>query len=305
MTRLLSLPHLPAFEAAARRSSFSAAADELFITTGAVSRHIRTLEEQLGVQLFYRAHKSVRLTSAGETFSRVATRLLDELAQAEKEVSANVFSGRLTVQCLPTFAMHWLMPRLAELNEVHPELTVDVTTSIGPVSFASPFDIAIRRDPAHFSGLKPVPFLRESSLLVCSQQYLHSRPLVSPDQLGDHIKIQIRARNDLWKRWHSHFPNDHHESNQIITLDHTFAAMQAAEDGLGLVVMPYLFCEKHLKTGRLVAPFGDLTIDTGTYSLLWNDRQDEAVRKFTHWLQSFELPAETSLPFTSEHTVTR
>ncbi|EIQ80432.1 hypothetical protein SF123566_8166 [Shigella flexneri 1235-66] len=69
--------------------------------------------------------------------------------------------------------------------------------------------------------------------------------------------------------------------------------------------MPYLFCEKHLKTGRLVAPFGDLTIDTGTYSLLWNDRQDEAVRKFTHWLQSFELPRETSLPFTSEHTVTR
>ncbi len=68
MKRLYSLPHLPAFEAAARLGSFSAAADELFLTTGAVSRHIRSLEAQLGITLFYRAHKSVRLTPAGENF---------------------------------------------------------------------------------------------------------------------------------------------------------------------------------------------------------------------------------------------
>ena len=67
--KIHSLPHLSAFEAAARLGSFSAAADELFLTTGAVSRHIRSLEEQLGITLFYRGHKSVRLTQAGENFS--------------------------------------------------------------------------------------------------------------------------------------------------------------------------------------------------------------------------------------------
>ncbi len=284
MRRFLSLPHLPAFEAAARKSSFSAAADELCITTGAVSRHIRSLEEQLGTQLFYRAHKSVRLTQAGETFSRLATRLLDELAEAEKALADNTPSGRLTVQCLPTFAMHWLMPRLSMLNEIHPDLTIDVTTRTGPVDFSSPFDVAIRRDPAHFCGLKSMPFLNESSLLVCSKAYLQSRPLTSPDRLEGHIKIQIRAREDLWQSWHRHFADDHKEGGETLTLDHTFAAIQAAEDGLGLVVIPRLFCAKHLETGRLVTPFADQLINTGVYSLLLRDRKDEAVQQFARWL---------------------
>ncbi|MFZ4835219.1 LysR substrate-binding domain-containing protein [Rouxiella sp. Mn2063] len=287
MKRLASLPHLPAFEAAARNSSFRIAADELFITTGAVSRHIRSLEEQLGTQLFYRAHKSVRLTEAGEAFSRIATRLLNELAAAEKTLCANAPSGRLTVQCLPTFAMHWLMPRLSGLNEIHPDLTVDVTTSIGPVNFDAPFDIAIRRDPAHFSGLRSTPFLKESSLLVCSENYLRSRPLVSPDRLEGHVKIQIRAREDLWKTWHQQFPQGGDDDSQTITLDHTFAAIQAAEDGLGLVVIPHLFCVRHLESGRLISPFNDQRINTGEYYLLWRDRNDEAVQKFLHWLRSF------------------
>lgn len=287
MKRLASLPHLPAFEAAARHGSFRVAGDELCITTGAVSRHIRSLEEQLGTQLFYRSHKSVRLTEAGESFSRIATRVLNELAAAEKTFSVSPPSGRLTVQCLPTFAMHWLMPRLSGLNELHPDLTVDVTTSIGPVNFDTPFDIAIRRDPAHFSGLKSIPFLKEFSLLVCSADYLRRRPLVSPDRLEGHVKIQIRAREDLWKSWHAQFPNDGDDDTQTITLDHTFAAIQAAEDGLGLVVIPHLFCARHLESGRLISPFNEQRISTGEYYLLWRDRNDEAVKTFLHWLRSF------------------
>ncbi|WP_254900135.1 LysR family transcriptional regulator [Serratia marcescens] len=85
MKKIHSLPHLSAFEAAARLGSFSAAADELFLTTGAVSRHIRSLEAQLGVTLFYRGHKSVRLTQAGENFSRTASRVISELYAAESE----------------------------------------------------------------------------------------------------------------------------------------------------------------------------------------------------------------------------
>lgn len=284
MKRLASLPHLPAFEAAARFSSFRLAAVELCLTTGAVSRHIRSLEDQLGIQLFYRAHKSVRLTEAGRALSLVATRLLTELAEVEKSLSVSAPTGRLTVQCLPTFAMHWLMPRLAGLNEVHPDLTVDVTTSIGPVKFDSAFDVAIRRDPAHFSGMNTVPFLQESSVLVCSKNYLKDKPLTSPDSLEKHVKIQIRAREDLWESWGARFPGERSADIRTITLDHTFAAIQAAEDGLGLVVIPQLFCAKHLQSGRLITPFKDLSIKTGEYYLLWRDRHDETVRNFQNWL---------------------
>ncbi len=168
-------------------------------------------------------------------------------------------------------------------------ITVDVTTSIGPVDFSSPFDVAIRRDPAHFCGLKSLPFLHESSLLVCSRAYLRNRPLISPDNLRGHIKIEIRAREDLWKSWHSHFPDDQHDDTQTLTLDHTFAAIQAAEDGLGIVVIPWLFCARHLASGRLVSPFADRLISTGVYSLLLRDREDEAVKKFASWLSAFNL----------------
>lgn len=87
--KIHSLPHLSAFEAAARLGSFSAAADELFLTTGAVSRHIRSLEAQLGITLFYRGHKSVRLTQAGENFSRTASRVIGELFAAESALKAS------------------------------------------------------------------------------------------------------------------------------------------------------------------------------------------------------------------------
>jgi LysR family transcriptional regulator, glycine cleavage system transcriptional activator len=287
MKKFATLPHLPAFEAAARNSSFRVAADELFITTGAVSRHIKSLEDQLNTKLFYRSHKSVRLTEAGEVFSRFATRMLNELAEAEMKIGTAPLSGRLTVQCLPTFAMHWLMPRLSSFNELHPELTVDVVTSTGSLNKITGFDIAIRRDPAHFGGIDPIPLLKESSILVCSKDYLSQKSIDSPLKLQNHVKIEIRARKDLWKSWYNHFPADLDNGAQSLTLDHTFGAIQAAEDGLGITVIPYLFCAKHIETGRLISPFNEHPIETGEYSLLVGDRKDEKVEKFVGWISAF------------------
>ncbi|QJU40121.1 LysR substrate-binding domain-containing protein [Serratia marcescens] len=288
MKKVHSLPHLSAFEAAARLGSFSAAADELFLTTGAISRHIRSLEEQLGITLFYRAHKSVRLTPAGENFSRTASRVISELFAAESALKASAGRQRLVVHSLPTFTMHWLMPKLAAFNEIHPGIAVDITTSTGAVDRNTPFDVAIRRDPAHFSGLKAIPFLQEDSLLVCSQSYLRAMPVSAPDKLGEHTAIRIRAREDLWHSWLNTYPTALDASPPPLTLDHTFAAIQAAEDGLGLAVVPYLFCAKQLSSGRLVSPFPALTIRTGVYSLLLRDRDDEVVRKFAAWLRTYQ-----------------
>lgn len=184
--------------------------------------------------------------------------------------------------------MHWLMPKLAAFNEIHPGIAVDITTSTGAVDRNTPFDVAIRRDPAHFSGLKAIPFLQEDSLLVCSQSYLRAMPVSAPDKLGEHTAIRIRAREDLWHSWLNTYPTALDASPPPLTLDHTFAAIQAAEDGLGLAVVPYLFCAKHLSSGRLVSPFPALTIRTGVYSLLLRDRDDEIVRKFAAWLQTFQ-----------------
>ncbi|WP_439959327.1 LysR substrate-binding domain-containing protein [Serratia marcescens] len=136
--------------------------------------------------------------------------------------------------------------------------------------------------------MKAIPFLQEDSLLVCSQSYLHAMPVIAPGNLAGHTAIRIRAREDLWRSWLNAYPTALDASPPPLTLDHTFAAIQAAEDGLGLAVVPYLFCAKHLAAGRLVSPFPTLTIRTGVYSLLLRDRDDEVVRKFAVWLQSFQ-----------------
>lgn len=230
----------------------------------------------------------MRLTQAGENFSRTASRVIGELFAAESALKASAGQQRLVVHSLPTFTMHWLMPKLAAFNERHPGVAIDITTGIGAVDRNTPFDVAIRRDPAHFSGLKAIPFLQEDSLLVCSQSYLHARPVIAPDTLGEHTAIRIRAREDLWRSWLNAYPTALDASPPPLTLDHTFAAIQAAEDGLGLAVVPYLFCAKHLSSGRLVSPFPALTIRTGVYSLLLRDRDDDVVRTFAAWLRTYQ-----------------
>lgn len=288
MKKLRSLPHLPAFEAAARLSSFSAAASELFLTTGAVSRHIRSLEAELGTRLFIRGHRSVSLTRAGEDFYLTAGRALSELATAEMAICKSAINPILAVESLPTFAMHWLMPKLARFNERHPTLAVDVTTSMGPVNRNGRFDVAIRRDPAHFSGLHAVPFLREESVLVCSKSYLQTRPVIAPDRAEGHTTIHIRARSDLWLQWQAAWGTTLDGTVPPLTLDHTFAAIQAAEDGLGLAVIPLLFCARHLATGRLVSPFPELRVETGVYALLHHEEPDENIARFIAWLEHYQ-----------------
>ncbi|EPV5050293.1 LysR substrate-binding domain-containing protein [Cronobacter malonaticus] len=286
MKRPASLPHLCAFEAAARLESFSAAAQELCLTTGAISRHIRSLESQLGVTLFSRGHKIVRLTEAGETFARTAGRLLAELAAAERAVSRQAERKHIRVDSLPTFAMHWLMPKLAAFNEAHPDITVSVTTSTDVINRRSAFDVAIRRDTAHFGGLTAQPFLEEQSVLVCSTDYLQDAALERPAELGGHTLIHIRAREDLWPKWYSHYGIDSDLNTRTLWLDHTFAAIQAAEDGLGLAFIPSIFCEKRLAEGRLVAPFSKERLKTGVYSVLKRSTDNGIADNFISWLKN-------------------
>lgn len=157
--------------------------------------------------------------------------MISELYAAESALKASAGRQRLVVHSLPTFTMHWLMPKLAAFNEIHPEVAIDITTSTGAVDRNTPFDLAIRRDPAHFSGLKAIPFLQEESLLVCSQSYLRAMPVSAPGTLAGHTAIRIRAREDLWHSWLNTYPTALDASPPPLTLDHTFAAIQAAEDG--------------------------------------------------------------------------
>ncbi|HEE1235126.1 TPA: LysR substrate-binding domain-containing protein [Klebsiella pneumoniae] len=278
MKRIRTLPHLLAFDAAARHESFSMAAKELCLTTGAVSRHIKNLETKLGETLFYRGHKKVTLTSRGQIFALTCKKILDDLSVAETSFMEGSAVLDITVNCLPTFAMYWLIPRLADFHHAFPHIHVNVVTSTGMVTSGS--DIAARRDPAHFRGIEALPFLIEKSVLVCSPDYFHQQIM----QPANNTLIHIRVRSDLWRKWSTESLRVPENVTRHLYLDHTFAAIQAAEDSLGIALVPQIFCEKHLTSGRLVMlnEFG--TLISGTYFLVMQTNIKPGIQEFSEWL---------------------
>ena len=293
MRRIRTLPHLQAFEAAARYENFSLAAAELCLTTSAVSRHIKNLEEKLGEVLFHRRHKQVILTPKGRTFALACRKLLDDLAAAESGFTGKHETSHITINCLPTFAVYWLIPRLADFHQAYPHIHINVVTGTGTVTPGS--DIAVRRDPIHFPDTEPRAFLEEKSVLVCGAEY-HLNHLVSN---SDNTLIHIRIRNDLWKKWASEkYPMPDDITRQLY-FDHTYGAIQAAEENLGIALVPLIFCEKHIKSGRLITldSFGTLT--TGTYYYILQSDENPAICAFIDWLAGHDTDKDYKI-FPSE-----
>lgn len=281
MYKLPPLNALRTFETAARHGSFTLAAEELCVTPGAVSRQIRALEEHFGQPLFHRANRAVTLTDAGQRYFAAITAPLAELARA----GAVLGERRVVVDCVPTLAMHWLLQRLPQFRAAHPGIEVDLRTATGPVDTRQSFDLAIRRDPAHFAGLAAEPLMTEISLPVCSAEFAHRHAIAAKADLRRVPVLHIRARTDLWPSWcrASGLPLAALGPRQEV--DHTFVAMQAAEDGLGIAMVPLIFARRLLEAGRLTCPLADAGAVTGTYSLLRPAAPPKAeAETFARWL---------------------
>lgn len=281
MYKLPPLNALRTFEAAARHGSFTLAAEELCVTPGAVSRQIRALEEHFGQPLFLRANRAVTLTDAGQRYFAAVTGPLADLARA----GAVLGQRRVVVDCVPTLAMHWLLQRLPDFRAIHPGIEVDLRTATGPVDFRQPFDLAIRRDPAHFAGLAAEVLMTEISLPVCSAEFAHRHAITAMADLHRVPVLHIRARADLWPSWCRAKGLALADLGPHQEVDHTFVAMQAAEDGLGLALVPLIFARRLLEARRLTCPLADAGAVTGTYSLLRPAAPPTAeAETFARWL---------------------
>jgi LysR family glycine cleavage system transcriptional activator len=285
MSRLPPLNALRTFEAAARHGSFTLAAAELCVTPGAVSRQVRALEDHLGQALFARANRKVILTEAGQRYFTLISGPFAELARAGDALRREAGADRVRLDCVPTLAMHWLLQRLPGFRAAHPGLDVDMRTATGPVDLAQEFDFAIRRDPAHFAGLMAVPLMTEWSLPVCSPAFQARHALRTPEDMRRVPGVSIRAREDLWPSWCRAHGISSTRLAEAQTVDHTFVAMQAAEDGLGVAVVPLLFAHRLLEAGRLACPLPGNEAATGSYSLLRRPGKPRPLAEtFAAWL---------------------
>src|SRR3954466_16346779 len=202
-----SLDLLAGFEAAARHLSFTKAGGELFITQSAVSRQIKELEDQLGVELFHRRHRSLALTPAGQQFYAAAAQVLTTMRTATSRLKAQSGKRPLAVTTTASFAALWLIPRLAGFRRTHPGVDVRITADTRVQDLERDgLDLAIRHGPPALPRPAAVRLLGERVFPVCSPKLLKRNPLRQPSDLKNHTLLQYDdpdARHPWlhWKTW--------------------------------------------------------------------------------------------------------
>lgn len=303
---LPSLSALLALEAFARLGTASAAAEELALTQGAISKQLQGLEEQLGTRILIRQGKRLVLTPAARDFVAEARKALKILSDASLNLRANPRGGTLSLAILPAFGMRWLAPRLASFARAHPEVTVNLSTRLRPFDFAEArFDAAIhygRRDWPGVSYLK----LMDEELLAVAAPGLLARPLEDARDILHHPLMQLDSRSGDWARWLAH----HGAANTrppAMLFDQFSTMAQAAVHGLGLALMPVFLIEEDLAAGRLVPVFGGPVPALGSYYLVWPSSRPEraALTSFRDWLVRTQgLPAAPPAPLSADNSGT-
>ncbi|XAH23529.1 LysR substrate-binding domain-containing protein [Xylophilus sp. GW821-FHT01B05] len=274
---------LRAFEAAGRLGRMTAAAQELHVTPGAVSRQVRQLEEALGVTLFDGPKQRPQLTPAGRLLQPALSAAFGQIERAVDAVLRQQ-GATLDVSCLSTFTMRWLIPRLYAFHARHPQINVRLqSTDQGAEAPASRCDVAITVETAAPSSGDGLPLFAEMLGPVLAPGLAAQLALGSPDDLDGLALLRTRTRSNAWAMWSAasgHTP-------RVLPgpeFAHYYFTLEAAVGGLGICIAPWHLVMDDLRSGRLVAPFG-FCASGYHYVAKLQAPGDEAVRHFCAWLQ--------------------
>lgn len=283
---LPSISSLLALEAVGRLGSASAAARELSLTHGAISRQLKVLEEQLGSTLILRDGPRLRLNPAGEEYFEIVQRLLRELSRASLKLKANPTGGSLNLSILPAFGMHWLAPRLKGFAALYPEVTVNLSTRLVPFDFEGEnFDAAIHHGRMDWPNVEYLKITDEEVVPVCAPDLIERVP-ANPAELLSYPLLQLETRPTAWEAWFkAHGVKPEGISGMLFDQFSTMA--QAATHGFGIALLPGYLAELEIQRGRLTVAFGNPVPGPGSYYLVWPTwRSDRPpLLKFRHWLQ--------------------
>jgi len=291
----LSLDLLKGFEAAARHLSFTRAAQELSVTQSAVSRGIKTLEEQLGGPLFTRINRGLRLTDAGQSLYRAVGEALKVIDEATDRLAVSGGGQTLTVTTSVPLASLWLVPKLPRFIRLRPEIDVRSVAADQKLDLERErLDLAIRWAPPGESGPGGEPLVKVEIFPVCSPALAHdkSRPLRSPADLAHHVLLDLetittRGPWSDWGPWLDAMKLGDLKPAGTLRFSHYDQVVQAAIDGSGVAIGRNPHNARHLRDGLLVAPLGrEAVISWGTYFILVAPRSAErpVVKEFVAWL---------------------
>jgi len=311
--RLPSLDLLKGFEAAARLLSFTKAADELHLTQSAVSRQIQDLEQQLGVPLFQRRHRSLVLTDAGQQLFSAAAQVLSTMRAVTDRLRAA--SGRrvLSVTTMTSFAALWLVPRLTGFARDHPGVDVRIATEPRMQDLEREgLDVGIRYCTAESAGAGAIRLFGEQVFPVCSPKLAadSKRPLRAPEDLRHHVLLQYDDPEGFapwlnWKSWLELVGMPDLRPAGSVLLSGYEQIIPAAIAGQGVALGRTPLVREPIAAGTLVAPFPRAGESSRAYFVVVSENaaDREEVRNFLGWLR-VEAAREDSGPAISRERPT-
>lgn len=285
--KIPSTAALIAFEASARHQSFTRAADELALTQGAVCRQIASLEAFLGVELFRRSRRGVVLTEAGTAYSRKVAAQLDAVERDTLALMGTQGAMSIELAVVPTFGTQWLLPRLKNFQQLHPEVTVHLTNRTRPFLFADThFDAAIYFGDGEWSGTAAHVLMPERLLPVCSPNLLAGLPLTA-EGIAELPLLQQTTRPYAWRQWFAAQELGVARDMTGTRLELFSMLAQAARHEMGIALIPPFLIQRELAEGSLVIALDKpLLDDDRAYYLMVPERKVEsaALTAFRDWL---------------------
>jgi LysR family glycine cleavage system transcriptional activator len=251
--RLPPLGALRAFETAARHLSFTAAAAELHVTQAAISHQIRQLEEDLGLRLFVRLNRALRLTEEGRTLLPFVRDGFSQIRAGVERLRAAGRGGVLTLTAPPSFAASWLVPRLVRFQASHPGLEVRLQTSMRLVDLAREgIDAGIRYGRGAWPGLAAERLFSDELFPVCAPGLVET----ARRDLATLQLLHIESFPDDWRRWLAAAGIGGVDAEKGSWFDAAALAYEAAASGLGVAIGRSHLVAAAIEAGKLVAPFG-------------------------------------------------
>ena len=285
------LSALRAFEATARLGSVTAAADELSVTHGAVSRQLRSLDEHFGVALFAKAGRGIELTHHGERLYHGIGEAFSRLRDSCTDLKRDVEEAPFTLACPGSLLARWLIPRLDRLQRDLPQLKLQVVVSEIelPAKQENISATLAFSEPPSPAEVDVVELMAEQICAVASPRLEAKLDPAKPDTLFSSKLLHTASRPQAWPQW------GRAQGLELATLEealgkgqgfgHLYYLIEAAVAGLGVAIAPKLLVEDDLKNGRLTAPWG--VIETPAKLCLWLPRHHNSQRseQLAEWLK--------------------
>ena len=286
---LPSLTGLVAFEAVARQQSFRLAAAELNVTTGAVSRQVKAVEEEIGVALFTRSATGVELTPEGYDLYTVLSQSFGRAAETIQLIKRGSRASRVTLACSNAMATMWLMPRMGSFWKAHPDIVVDHLIS----DFAKDYrradvELRIRYGFGAWPDETSQLLLSETIYPVCSPRFAEKHAGAKPEDIPGLPLLHVDWVDPEWTDWDEFLRRADVAHGPLAggRINNFAVTLQATQDDQGIAVGWHRLVQPLIAAGKLVR-FTDLEVPApGAYYLTWNDKRElsEAARTLRTWL---------------------